>query len=130
MTEQERKMSEDEAIYCLKAGSERYSHVCEECTLYGETGCDHCYNDANDVAIKALEEVQQYRALGTVEELRVARDKQVAKKLLNDGMRIPFSYYCPSCKEELSDDGYKPYDEYCCNCGQKLDWSDEDESET
>lgn len=73
-------MTEQEAVYCLKAESERYPHVCEECPLYGQTGCDHCYDDANDVAIKALEEIQQYRALGTVEELRVARDKQVAKK--------------------------------------------------
>lgn len=56
-----------------------------------------------------------------------ALEKQIAKKLLDDGMRIPFSYYCPNCKEELSDDGYKPDDEYCCNCGQKLESRCEDD---
>ena len=30
-------MKKEEAIYCLKAQSERYSYVCEECTLYGQT---------------------------------------------------------------------------------------------
>lgn len=77
--------------------------------------------------IAMINDLAEYQALGTVEELRVARDKQMAKKLLNDGMRIPFSYYCPSCKEELSDDGYKPDDEYCCNCGQKLEGRCEDD---
>ena len=32
-------------------------------------------NDALDMAIKALEEVQQYRAIGTVEECREAVEK-------------------------------------------------------
>lgn len=62
-------MTENEAIYCLKAESERHSEVCEECSLYGKTGCDHCYNDATDMAIKALEEVQEFRKLGTVEDV-------------------------------------------------------------
>ena len=32
-------------------------------------------NDALDIAINALEEVQQYRAIGTVEECRAAVEK-------------------------------------------------------
>lgn len=48
-------MKVSEAIYCMKAGSERYSEVCEECNLYGKTGCDHCQEDALEVAIKSLE---------------------------------------------------------------------------
>lgn len=39
-------MKREEAIYCLKAQSERYSEVCEECPLYGQTGVDHCCEDA------------------------------------------------------------------------------------
>lgn len=35
--------------------------------------------------------------------------------------RIPFSWYCPTCKEELSDDGYKYDSEYCQFCGQRLE---------
>lgn len=64
------KMSEEIALYCLKADSESYSEVCEECSIYGNIGCDHCYNDAINMAIQALEEIQQYRAIGTVEELK------------------------------------------------------------
>lgn len=63
-------MTENEAVYCLKADSESHSEVCEECDLYGVVGCDHCQNDAIKIAIKALEEVQQYRAIGTPEELQ------------------------------------------------------------
>lgn len=40
-------MKREEAIYCLKAQSERYSEVCEECPLYGQTGVDHCCEDAS-----------------------------------------------------------------------------------
>ena len=62
----------------------------------------------------------EYRAIGTIDEFKDLKEKSVAKKPLNDGMRIPFSYYCPNCKEELSDDGYKPDEEYCVNCGQHI----------
>lgn len=48
-------MKREEAIYCLKAQSERYSEVCEECPLYGQTGVDHCCEDALQLAITALE---------------------------------------------------------------------------
>ena len=60
------KMSEEIAIYCLKADSESYSEVCEECSIYGNVGCDHCYNDAIDMAIKALEELNLYKQGGLV----------------------------------------------------------------
>lgn len=48
-------MKREEAIYCLKAQSERYSEVCEECPLYGQTGVDHCCEDALQLAITALQ---------------------------------------------------------------------------
>ena len=47
-------MNREEAIYCLKAQSELYSEVCEECPLYGQTGLDHCCEDALQIAITAL----------------------------------------------------------------------------
>lgn len=37
-------------------------------------------DEAVDMAIKALEEVQQYRKIDTVEECREAVEKQTAKK--------------------------------------------------
>lgn len=48
-------MKREEAIYCLKAQSERYSEVCEECPLYGQTGVDHCCEDALQMAITDLQ---------------------------------------------------------------------------
>lgn len=35
---------------------------------------------ANKMAIKSLKEIQQYRAIGTVEEYREARERQREKK--------------------------------------------------
>ena len=52
-----------------------------------------------------------------------ALEKQIPQLVANDGMRIPFSYYCPICKEELSDGGFKDDDiKYCPNCGQAVKW--------
>lgn len=48
-------MEREEVIYCLKAQSERYSEVCEECPLYGQTGVNHCCEDALQMAITALQ---------------------------------------------------------------------------
>ena len=90
-----------------------------------------CYTDkcvsAHTIAIKALEEIQQYRAIGTPEEYRAANEKQTAKRVKNSGERIPFEWYCPACGNVLCDDGYKDTEiTFCENCGQKLDWSDEE----
>lgn len=81
---------------------------------------------AIDMAIKALEEIQQYRSIGTVEECRAAVEKQSAKKPLSrthckDGNH-PLSQdigRCPSCNGIVAEDML-----WCDDCGQKLDWSD------
>ena len=52
-------------LHCLK--TMLCTEHCEECPVYGETGTDHCEEDAVRYAIQALEENQQYRAIGTVE---------------------------------------------------------------
>ena len=56
------------AIHCLGVQAER--EVCEECDIY--SNCHTDCKDAAGVAIEALKEVQQYREIGTVEEVRVA----------------------------------------------------------
>lgn len=123
-------MNEKEAVYCLKADSELHSEVCEECDLYGLVGCNHCQNDAIEIAIKALEEVQQYRAIGTPGECRAAMEKQTKKNLIFDKPLMVLS--CPICghyaQEVVEDDGSTRGNipKYCSRCGQKLDWSDEE----
>jgi len=84
-----------------------------------------------DYAIKALEEIHQYRALGTVEELREAREKQRAKKITHEGT-LHISCTCPNCKrvvdefETFGDTQVRVTFNYCHFCGQKLDWSEEE----
>lgn len=77
-----------------------------------------------EVAIKALKEVQQYRAIGTPEECREAVEKQKSKKP-TEQFRLGTSGRggkCPSCKHYLD----RSVDAMYCDCGQKLDWSDEE----
>nr|DAG71345.1 MAG TPA: putative cytoplasmic protein [Caudoviricetes sp.] len=65
--------------------------------------------EALDVAIQALEEVQQYRTIGTPEECRSAVEKQTAiSREIIEG-----KYFCPKCHN------LAPYPMYC-GCGQKL----------
>lgn len=99
------------AIHCLGVQAEQ--EVCEECDIYG-----NCHTDCKDVAvvaIKALEEIQQYRKIGTVEECREAVKKQKAKKpvLRNDNGKLRKS--CPVCGCFFS-----PLSRSCPKCGQAL----------
>lgn len=86
-----------------------------------------------DRAIKALEEVQQYREIGTVEEYRASLEKQKEKKPKEYEDKF---YGCPSCGNALLQKWEKYNTKlmdkknglpYCLSCGQRLDWSDEDE---
>lgn len=82
--------------------------------------------EALDMAISALKEVQQYRAIGTVEECRDAVGKQKPKApdyegdgYDDKGELIYDTWICPSCGEKYEVD----YDDYkhCPECGQRLD---------
>lgn len=75
---------------------------------------------AVEMAIKALEEIQKYREIGTVEECRAAVEKQTTKKPLHKRN----GHYCPICNNYFDSRDWKS--KYCGLCGQKLDWSDED----
>lgn len=80
-----------------------------------------------EMAIKALEEVQEYRKLGTVEEVREAVGKDTAKKVI---IKPWEPCKCPTCDKELSEsvgDGYYKHYYYlkrCPECGQRLNWGD------
>lgn len=91
------------------------------------------WQELMEMAIKALEEVQKYRAIGTPEECRAAVEKQTAKKVVSfEYHNGTINYGCPVCKREIiskiNDEWCAgTFNEYCDRCGQKLDWSDEDE---
>ena len=95
------------------------------------------WQELMEMAIKALEEVQQYRQIGTVEECREAVEKQTAKKPefldtrfmnngkhISDGCQLQKCYKCPNCNQHI----FHVWDDelYCKYCGQHIDWSDED----
>lgn len=84
-----------------------------------------------EVAIKALEEVRQYRAIGTPEECRAAVEKQTARKGIREKIKKGYNrgkhhYYCPVCYEKGDLRNKYNVGLYCSDCGQKLDWSDEE----
>ena len=89
------------------------------------------WQELMEMAIKALEEVQKYRAIGTPEECRAAVEKQTAKKPdyegdgYADGHLVYDTWICPCCGKHYEVD-YDNYN-YCPDCGQKLDWSENDE---
>jgi hypothetical protein len=84
---------------------------------------------ANKMAIKALEEIQQYRAIGTIEEFKALKEKNEPKKLtpidyekyigiVENAKFLRGACWCPNCKHTVRSGTY------CDDCGQKLDWSE------
>lgn len=78
-------------------------------------------------AITALEEIQQYRENGTVEECRGTMEKQKPKKpRLNYKPKFfgRATYTCPRCGncclEEFANE--RQNNRYCWDCGQKIDF--------
>ena len=115
-------MTESEAIeaiqFDLEIGGEIHSQV---------------LRDALDVAIQALEKVEQYRAIGTPEECRAAAVKQAAKKpIFNHNLSDTLSIFHCECGNKIKvshdtgimDNNNAP--NYCSKCGCRLDWSDEE----
>lgn len=68
------------------------------------------WQELMEMAIKALEEVQQYRAIGTPEECRAAVEKQTAKRALHQGCYDKNGEW-----HEWNGINGKPY-ELCPNC--------------
>ena len=139
MTESEAKGFVQGKLDCMEkcdVFNKEDKHRNNECEL-----CDYCYSQGNfgeqkeafSVAINALEEIQQYKALGTVEELRLVKEKQIPKNPifqfnLSDTVSR-FECDCGKIIKVRHDIGIMDNNDapnYCDNCGQKLDWSDEE----
>lgn len=114
-------MTESEAVEWIKElkGSEEILEF-----YYAESFIKAC-----DMAIQALEEVQQYRAIGTPEECRAAREKQMPKKPYhisqvddNDNANVE----CLACHATADYAVNVIKKGHCWKCGQLLDWSDEE----
>ena len=118
-------MDYQEAIYCMKVMADE--EVCEECNYY--QSCDHTKQaDMARIVISAMQELQEYKKLGTLEEARDAVERMQEKKVTdirgNDKLKF---CTCPYCGRRIANvEGGN----YCQNCGQKLDWSEEENEQT
>lgn len=82
------------------------------------------------VACDAIDKLQEYKKLGTLEKIREAVDKQNAKKpdyegdgYAPDGSFVWDTWICPRCETKYEVD-FDDYD-YCPNCGQRIDLSED-----
>ena len=96
-------MNENEAIKRIKYRM----HTAEQ--VAGKGGMEDL-----EMAINALKEIKQYRAIGTPEECQAAVEKQTAKRprIMGNAM------ICPSCPRCFKSDNSA----YCPSCGQMIDW--------
>ena len=84
--------------------------------------------EAMKMAVQALEEIQECRAVGTAGECRAAVEKIKTKKPAYEGDgysagKIVYdTWICPGCGKDYEME-YDNYD-YCPNCGQAIDWGD------
>lgn len=84
-----------------------------------------------ETAISAMQELEKYRELGTLEECHEAIEKQNSKPPYYegdgyaDGYPVYDTWICPYCGQDFEVE-YDEY-EYCPNCGQHIDWGEENE---
>ena len=81
--------------------------------------------------ISALKEIQKYREIGTVEECREAKEKQIPipvknRTIMREFYGHPYSIRgdCPKCGSKAI---MSTLTDYCNACGQHLKWSDPEE---
>ena len=83
-----------------------------------------------DMAIKALEEIQQYRAVGSVEECweAVEMRKEKKPKLNNKRFLGKDTYTCQRCGNVCLTKyaNERQNNNFCWDCGQAIDWSEEE----
>ena len=102
-----------------REASELAIQALEEVQQYRAIGTPEELQDMKSDYFEALSDWRQYRKIGTLEECRTAREKQIPKK--PDFTEDKEFVLCPCCNGK----GLFNKQKYCDNCGQKLDWSDE-----
>ena len=94
-------MTREIALHCMKSYSELHSDLCELCPIYGETGCDHCFEDALEYVIGMLEQEPRkghwiidghHRRCPKCDEYFCIKDVE--------GNEIPSSF-CPNCGADM-----------------------------
>lgn len=81
---------------------------CKDCTDWNGN-ISNCMEICS-IPIAIMEEREQYRAIGTVEECRAAVEKMKPKKTAMEAIKV---HICPVC-------GFSGIYDYCGNCGQRV----------
>ena len=118
MTEQTSYTFEDCIKKCESIIDGIYQDGCQSIHLYSlKTFIYGMVDIHNKTTIELQDEVNQFRAIGTVEEFKALKEKATPKKLEVEKFWGYDDLMCPNCKS------YKIRNpKYCCDCGQKLDW--------
>lgn len=129
-------MTEKEAIKALEVYILQLEHSLaeEECEEYSkeERGeakrKDEQTLGALNMAIKALEEIQKYRAIGAVGNCKNAMQKQRIVKpeflrMLND---TRYRAKCKCGRVITADIDFRDNPKFCSECGTEFEWSDEE----
>lgn len=106
-------MTREIALHCMKSYSEHHSDLCELCPIYGQTGSDHCFEDALEYVIKDLEQEPRKGHW-------VAIDEEPHEDYECDNCGYTISTYTANIEPHTE---YK----YCPNCGAKMVESQESE---
>ena len=97
----------------------------KEIVLYREIETDlyRFSKDAVDMLLEALEEREQYKTIGTIDEFKALKEKATPKEpIIIDNRLDEVEWKCPVCGLNVIEE--PPYQEYCQRCGNKLDWSE------
>ena len=111
-------MTEKEARLILDVRISRFDHA-------GDV------NEALEIAKQALEEIQQYREIGTVERYRVMAYKMKPEKPIKATNKYSNAYACPCCgyiliyKDETGWFCGRKY-KFCPECAKNIDWSEKE----
>lgn len=105
--ERKKSMTENEAIKKL--------NMLDEALNFQRADADES-SCALQMAIQALEEIRQYRAIGTVEEFKALKEKTEQKKVVYqiDGNGHKHEK-CPACGS------FHVFGKHCTECGQALE---------
>ena len=75
-------MTREIALHCMKSASELERELCEECPIYGQTGCDHCYEDALQYVIGMLEQ-EPFKPMVEIDLYSVIKQKYIEREVLD-----------------------------------------------
>ncbi len=135
-------MTENEALECLKS-SKRKSNMLgilpgsdignsiikalEEVQQYRAIGTAEELQDMKSNYFEALSDWRQYRKIGTLEECRAAVEKQTAKKVKSISQVKDGDSYVGLIGRCPCCGDILEEDTVYCDCGQRLDWGTSDE---